>query len=153
MRKIYCDMDGVLANFEGQKNALARFKVEIGFFQKLKPIKHNLKAIKKLMKKGYDIHILSASPNEQADYDKMTWLKKYLPKLKSSKIIFCRLGENKANYADIKGSLLIDDYTINLLKWRGSGGYVLKYLNRYDSPKGKHTRYEIPFVRDLREIL
>lgn len=150
--RIYFDMDGVLAHFESQKNALKRFKVEKGFFQKLKPNRSNVRMVKRLIKQGHDVHILSASPNEQADYDKRKWLSKHLPQIKSHKIIFCRLGENKAKYANIKGSLLIDDYTTNLLKWRGSGGLVLKYLNKYDSPQGKHTRYEIPFTNNLKKV-
>ena len=152
-KKIYCDMDGVLADFEGKRNALKRFKNEKGFFQKLKPFKSSLQAIKRLIDLNYDVHILSASPNDQADQDKRKWLERYLPEIDPQKIILCRLGDNKADYADTKNSLLIDDYTHNLIQWRANGGQVLKYVNKRDSEFGKHIKEYITHTKDLREVL
>ncbi len=152
-KNLYIDMDDVLARFSTQKNALERFEIEDKFFQKLKPIRKNLRAIKKLAK-NHNIFILSASPNKRADLDKRLWLKKYLPNLSQNKVILCRLGENKANYVkDIANSTLIDDYTLNLIKFRKSGGNAIKFLNKYDNEIGKHTKHKIKYVKNLLELI
>lgn len=151
---IYCDMDGVIANFEKENNAVERFATEKGFFAKLEPISQNLQAIKMLMALGYKVNILSASPNKVADRDKFTWLMKHLPNLTLGQIILCRTGETKAKYVkDIQNSLLIDDYSKNLVEWKEWGGKALKFVNDYDNEIGTHTKYGIPYVKDLQEIL
>jgi len=151
---IYCDMDGVLANFEKEPNAKNRYATEKGFFAKLEPISQNLEAIKTLLKNGYNVNILSASPNNSANRDKLSWLMKYLPNLTMGQIIFCKTGENKADYVkDIANALLIDDYSKNLIEWKSKGGKVLKFVNDYDNAFGTHSKYKIPFTKNLQEIL
>ena len=95
---IYCDMDGVIADFNRPVNAVARFETEKDFFYNLQPIKHNLQAISKLIENGYNVYILSASPNDRCDNDKRRWLAKYLPNLKPTQIIIMRNGQNKADF-------------------------------------------------------
>jgi 5'(3')-deoxyribonucleotidase len=152
--KIYCDMDGVLANFEKEPNAKNRYANEKGFFANLEPISENLKAIKTLLENGYDVNILSASPNNNANRDKLNWLMKYLPNLTIAQIIFCKTGENKSDYAkDIQNALLIDDYSKNLVEWKALGGKALKVVNDYDNEIGTHTKYNIPYVKNLKELL
>lgn len=57
----------------------------------------------------------------------MQWVKKYLPNLQEQNIVFCRIGENKAEIIkqktglDIKGTCLLDDYTKNLIQWENAG--------------------------------
>lgn len=151
---IYCDMDGVLANFEKEHNAKNRYATEKGFFAKLEPINENIQAIKELLELGYNVNVLSASPNKNADRDKFLWLAKYLPNLTVANIIFCRNGENKAHYVkNMTNALLIDDYSKNLIQWKSLGGKVLKVVNDYDNEIGTHTNYDIPYVKNLQEIL
>lgn len=109
---IYIDMDDVLADFNGEINAVKRFENEINFFYNLKPILDNVVYVNSLVKKGYNINILSASPNNRADNDKLNWLKKYLPCINN--IIIMRNGENKADFVKTKGiNILFDDYGKN----------------------------------------
>lgn len=132
MKKIFLDLDGTLAKFN-VRNALKRFDNEKGFFAKLGAYK-NIEKVNEMAKAG-NVYIISASPNEQADNDKMIWIKKYLPNVKIENIVLCRLGENKAkiienkyNIKIDKNCILLDDYTKNLIEWETVGGVGIKRL-------------------------
>lgn len=132
MKKIFLDMDGTLARFN-VRNALQRFAIEKGFFKNLKAYK-NIEVINEMAKEG-NVYIISASPNLQADKDKMEWLKKYLPNIKIENIILCRVGENKAEVIKTQldiiinnDTILLDDYTKNLTEWENAGGVGIKRL-------------------------
>ena len=95
-KKLFLDMDGTIAKFNSKKNALQRFDNEVGFFASLKPFAH-LDSIDYLIVNNIvEVFVISASPNEQADKDKMTWLETHLPNLAKENICFCRIGTNKA---------------------------------------------------------
>lgn len=127
-RVIYCDMDGVVADFNAEPNAVARFREEKGFFKNLKPIEINVLAVYELSKR-YDVCILTASPNPRADRDKIKWLKKYMPFIKKSNIIICRNGERKVDFMKNETcGILLDDYGKNLQEWgdkKGNVGYQI----------------------------
>lgn len=132
MNKIFLDMDGTLARFN-VRNALKRFDNEKGFFANLLAYK-GIETINEMVKNG-NVYIISASPNINADLDKMVWLEKYIPNLNKENIIFCRLGENKANIIENKLNIkidktcfLLDDYTKNLVEWETVGGVGIKRL-------------------------
>ena len=125
---IYCDMDGVLADFDKVPNAVARYKNEENFFYDLEPIEANVSAIKKLIKQGYQVKILSKSPHEKADYDKRLWLEKYLPEIKIENMIFARPHQTKISFVnefEKSFSLLLDDYEKNIQEWRNENGIAL----------------------------
>jgi 5'(3')-deoxyribonucleotidase len=122
---VYCDMDGVIADFNNEPNALERFKTEKGFFARLKPM--NADGFKELLaRKEINLYILSASPNKQADKDKIEWLKKWYPQIKRSHIIIMRNGKNKADFMKTKKGVLLDDYGKNCEQWRERGNKAIQ---------------------------
>lgn len=132
MKKIFLDLDGTLAKFN-VKNALQRFDKEKGFFANLGAYK-GIEKINEMAKNG-NIYVISASPNEQADIDKIKWVMKYLPNLNILNVVICRCGENKAEVLKNKYNLtlnkecyLLDDYTKNLNEWEQAGGKGIKRL-------------------------
>jgi len=132
-KKLYFDMDGILADFDNEPNALTRFKKEKGFFATLQPIEENIKAVKKLIAEGKKVYILSVSPNRQADTDKKSWLKKYLPEVKEKNIYIIRTGTPKNKAVKVKRAILFDDYRLNVRKWIDAGGYLaIKITQRTD---------------------
>lgn len=135
MRKVFFDMDGVLARFEEQPNAVERFAVERGFFRNLEPT--NLVA--RLVKHGVpnNAYVLTASPHEQADNDKIEWIKEHLPQL-ANRVVIVRNGKDKAKYAE--GNLLLDDYTNNLEYWVENGGIGIKALNKFNGTTDRHWK-------------
>ena len=115
---IYVDMDGVLADFNAEPDGVARFRTEKGFFRNLKPLKKNAKALRKLIADGnYNIYILSASPNAEADGDKRAWLKRHRIKITDGNIIFCRNHERKVDFMKTADGILFDDYGKNIREW------------------------------------
>lgn len=159
MKKLFVDMDGTIAMFNSKRNALQRFDKEIGFFAKLKAFS-GIEILNELAKNN-NIYIISASPNEQADNDKIIWLKKYLPNLSFNNITLCRLGENKAeviekkyNISINKDCLLLDDYTKNLNEWESFGGTGIKRLTSLaDNSRGLWKGLQIKNIKEILNVI
>ena len=158
MIKLFIDLDGTVAKFN-VRNALERFDKEIGFFANLGAYK-GIEAINEmaLLK---NVYVISASPNNQADIDKMIWLNKYLPNIPKENITLCRLGENKAKIIENKYNLIIDsncylldDYSKNLFEWVANGGIGIKRLNSVaDNSRGLWKGLTIKDLNKIAEIL
>ena len=141
MRKVFIDMDGVLADFNGQPNALDRFITEKGFFLKLKHLPFAAKLNKALESEVLREHtyILSASPTERGDQEKIKWLEKHIPNLKPQNIICVRGGDKKKRFAGAN-RVLVDDYSGNLKEWSEHGGIGVKFLNGGNGKSGTQNR-------------
>ena len=158
MNKIFLDLDGTLAKFN-VRNALERFDKEVGFFANLGAYK-GIEVVNELAKTN-QLFIISASPNEQADKDKMKWINKYLPNVNEDKITLCRLGENKGEIIQKKYSLninsecyLLDDYTKNLVEWENFGGKGIKRLTTIsDNSRKLWKSFELKDLTKLEEFL
>ena len=154
MKKIFLDLDGTLARFN-VPNALSRFDKEEGFFANLKAYK-GIEIVNELAKNN-NLFIISASPNEQADKDKMVWLEKYLPNINVENITICRIGENKAkiiqnkyNFEINNNCYLLDDYTKNLNEWESLGGLGIKRLTSVsDNSTKKWNGLELQQLKEL----
>lgn len=135
--KVYLDMDGVLADFdEGVRLLLGKgpkelpqkvmWKAiknnELPFWLNLPPVKDYLKLVKYLKNNFEHIMILS-SPGEGGENTvngKMDWITDkdvHLPAI---------FRKDKQVYAE-PNSLLIDDWSKNIEKWRLAGGQTLHY--------------------------
>lgn len=122
---VYVDMDGVIADFNNEPNAVERFKNEKGFFKKLRPL-NEWGFSQLLANNSVNVFILTASPNKQADKDKKEWLKYYYPQIKKGNIIIMRNGQNKADFMKTKKGILLDDYGKNCEQWRERGNIAIQ---------------------------
>ena len=158
MKKIFLDLDGTLVKFN-VRNALERFATEKGFFAKLGAYK-NIEKVNEMAKAG-NVYIISASPNLQADKDKMEWISKYLFNIPIENIVICRIGENKAeiiknklNITIDKTTVLLDDYTKNLVEWESAGGVGIKRLTKVaDNSTGKWRGLMLKDLCKLSELI
>lgn len=155
MKRIFLDLDGTLARFN-VRNALERFDKEEGFFANLLAYK-GIEVVNELAKTN-QLFIISASPNEQADKDKMIWLEKYLPNIKIDNVTLCRLGQNKAliiqekyNITINEECLLLDDYTKNLNEWESFGGKGIKRLTTISDNSTKKWKGQT--LKHLNELI
>ena len=159
MIKIFLDLDGTLARFN-VRNALERFDKEEGFFKKLKPYQ-GVDFINSLAKEQPNVFIITASPNPQADNDKLTWVKQHLPNVHLDNITICRLGQNKAQIIQDKYNItineecyLLDDYTKNLVEWENLGGKGIKRLTRVsDNSTKKWKGLTLKNLKELTNII
>lgn len=157
MINLFLDLDGTLAKFNSKRNALKRFDNEIGFFANLKPYKY-IEFVNELANnKNVNVYVISATPNDQADQDKLVWIEKYLNNIKKENICFSRIGENKAKVIKDKlnitidnNCLLLDDYTKNLIEWQNLNGIGIKRItSKADNSRGFWKGH---CLKDLRQL-
>ena len=113
-RKIYVDMDGVLARWR-----CVPFEevTKRDYFLNLEPEPSIVSAAILLLNAGADIEVLSSSLSVRACWEKRMWLDHV--GLENIKSVFIPYGENKADYVNEDNALLIDDFGKNLSEWKG----------------------------------
>ena len=141
---IYCDMDGVLADFNGGLKAMESQLKDAGYKSsqdwldaplsndKWKPVVKNKKfwstlpLMPQALKlwnyiRSYNPHILSAYARHDPNCipGKRAWLRKNLRMTDDSRIHLVR-RRDKQRYA--KRNLLIDDLSKNIAEWKAAGG-------------------------------
>lgn len=143
-KKTYLDMDCVLADFIKHFNetidhgGLSRAKFDEykhhvleykDWWYKMPPMADAKKMVDYLHKNGHDLWILSAAPKWQHDAanQKIRWLQKHFPIIKSNQIIITERSEKKRYAAG--GHILIDDYIKNIREWTNAGGIGIKHTS------------------------
>ncbi len=116
----------------------------------------NIEVVNELAKTN-KLFIISASPNEQADKDKMIWIDKYLPNTNVENITICRLGYNEAQIIQDKYNIIIneecyllDGSTKSLNEWENFGDKGIKRLTIVSDNSTK--KWEGLTLKDLQEL-
>lgn len=150
--KIYCDMDGVLADFDGhfenhygvlphlveqKKEMWDKVKAIVNYWLNI-PWMRGGKTLWDYVSKHHYVVILSSpgdSDTERAIREKHEWLDR--------EIGFCnrifRLSERKHDLAG-PNCVLIDDWGKNVQRWRDAGGIAIHHQNAAQT------------IRELREL-
>lgn len=155
---IYCDMDGVLVDFDNGFKQIAGGKLpsyfdETNQSQKIwttiasqpnqgidwwanLPKTNDCDVLWKYITTNYSIvKILSStgsrkSKSNSADIGKRRWLMTHLvPTPDDSKIILVDSSEAKQKYALGPNHVLIDDLTSNIQQWRAAGGIAIMHVS------------------------
>ena len=142
MKRIFFDMDGVLAEYKANCNE-AQMK-EKGYFYTLKPEENMISALEKLIEnsKELGISICVITKVYPGDFrysisEKLEWRDEHLPLLLDNEFVMVN-GEKEEKSDALKrvfninidsDCYLIDDYNFNLLEWRKKGGSAIKYVN------------------------
>lgn len=138
---VFLDMDNTLVRFSYGKSddidVLERC-LQTGFYENLDPMK-NIDIYEALMLIGVNVHILSACVSTvHCKEEKLKSLKKHMPYILKKQVIFCNVGENKAECAkkrahldNLEYAVLVDDWKGNLLAWQSLGGIAIKKAMSY----------------------
>ncbi len=147
MKRVFIDMDGVLATFH-QDKSLEEIAVP-GYWVSLEPQQNVVDAVRSLLRSKDDdteYYILSAVLNEKAAAEKIEWNRYYLPELPLDAMLMVPYGETKTSFVKketgyvSETDILVDDFTKNLKSWHGIG---VKVLNRINNTKKTWQGYVI----------
>jgi len=145
--KIYCDMDGVIADFaDGYQKLTGKditgqhMKGDANFWEPITKAGVKFWVTLNWMPdgkqlwdyiKGYNPDLLSAPSREESSrIGKRLWVKRNMPGTK----LILRSAERKQEFAK-PDSILIDDRTDNIERWRNAGGIGILHITAADTIK------------------
>lgn len=137
---IFCDMDGVLVDFdEGFKSKYGTYpylipKKELwefvintpNYWLNLLPKKDAFVLVEFLERNGFEI--LTGLPHygyDKANKEKREWVKKYIG---DHVVVNCCLSKDKQQYLKEK-DILIDDWESNIQRWEEAGGIGILHVS------------------------
>jgi 5'(3')-deoxyribonucleotidase len=153
-KKIYIDMDGVVADFN--RNAtlvLGHDKQDINSkwsdaeWDKVKQLPHFYRTLPLMPRAsemmdlalrfrdslGYELRMLTAIPqnNDMPDciHDKIDWMADYWPDIR---VHFGPYSEDKQNHCTGPNDILVDDKPSNIEEWRARGGRAVEVTADYE---------------------
>lgn len=127
-KKLYFDMDGVLAVFN-KHIPYEEIRQTKGYFKNLTPISCMVDFANMLLESGYDVNILSKAENDDITEEKRQWARRYLPFLPVEKLIIVDLHKDKTEYVSVDSdTVLFDDYSPNLVDWERCGGVAVNVV-------------------------
>ena len=130
-KRLYVDMDGVLAQFN--PDATLEELHRPGYYGNLKPMDNVVQAVNMIAEKENDIEVYILSKvlkPEHIKKEKSRWLDKYLPSIPKENRVFCDYGISKAEVVKAgKEDVLLDDFSPNLHEWRGRGIKLFNGIN------------------------
>lgn len=158
---VYCDMDGVLCDFNaGVRELTSQPTASMSVRQKWKIVRRNPSFWENLewFEGGKEIwravdchngHILSSLPYSDPNSrpGKLLWLAKNIELTDSSRIHLVSQRRAKQNYALRNGTpnVLIDDYIKNIEEWTAAGGIAIHHRRAEDSLRQlRDCGFEIP---------
>lgn len=165
MKKVFFDMDGVLAEY--RKDSTVEEMSVKGYFASLRPEWNMIKALIRLAldsdKLGFSVCVLTKVYPTQFKYsvsEKAEWRDEFLPELLDSEFIMVN-GEKEEKSEAIKNRLgceidsdcfLIDDYNYNLSDWMKNGGSAIKYVNGINDKNRSFIGKRISYKMSAEEI-
>lgn len=165
MKKIFFDMDGVLAEYkiESSESDMAKR----GYFYNLKPEQNVIDALNMLIKNGDEfglsVCVLTKVYPTLFKYsvrEKLEWRDKHLPNLFDSEFIMVNgeLEEKSDAVKTLLGAginadyILIDDYNQNLAEWKSAGGGAIKFVNGINDKNKSFIGNRLSFDMTAEEI-
>lgn len=157
MAKVYFDMDGVLADFEGyiikhnipyfpqgnrsteqDKQMWDAIKQVPHFYLQLEPVEGSIDFFMEIKsKKEHESEILSAIPKPKwgllhTKEDKIDWTSQFLGDDVKANIVY---REEKQNYCTGPDCILVDDLEKNIIEWEAKGGTGILFRDAESAKK------------------
>jgi hypothetical protein len=161
MKKIFFDMDGVLAEY--RRDCTEDEMNSRGYFVSLKPEWNMVNALNRLLENGVSVCVLTKVYPSMFKYsvrEKQEWRDRFLPLLYDSEFIMVNGEEEEKSEAirryfneQIDGDcILIDDYNPNLAEWTRQGGRAVKYVNGINDKRHSFVGERLSYTMSEDEI-